>query len=260
MDAIADALGMDPLELRLRNVLEPGDAVLDRRDDREDMHYQELLRAAADKVGWQGDRPAVIRERTKVRAKGIATIIKGMSAFPSSSVAKLNSDGSINVLTGSVEMGQGALTALAQIAARRGDGPGRAASASPRPTRPSRRGTRCPPRRARRTTWATPSARAVVDVKKQLARDGRAAMEISPDDLEVVSGTVRPKGAPDKALPFRGASSVRRGIGNILGRGTYQAVSHLDLDGQGIGSPQWHPVRLRVRRWRWTSRPAASGS
>ena len=40
-----------------------------------------------------------------------------MSAFPSSAVAKLNADGSLNVLTGSVEMGQGALTALAQIAA-----------------------------------------------------------------------------------------------------------------------------------------------
>jgi CO/xanthine dehydrogenase Mo-binding subunit len=52
---------------------------------------------------------------------------------------------------------------------------------------------------------------------------------------------VRPKDAPEKGLPFAAIVGPAR-IGNILGRGTYQAISHLDLDGQGIGSPQWHPA------------------
>jgi len=31
-------------------------------------------------------------------------------------------------------------------------------------------------------------------------------------------------------------------VGNVLGRGSYLASSHLDVEtGQGVGSPQWHP-------------------
>jgi CO/xanthine dehydrogenase Mo-binding subunit len=83
--------------------------------------------------------------------------------------------------------------------------------------------------------------RAVVDVKQQLIEMASKQLEISPDDLDVVNGTVQPKGSPDRALPFPALLGPAR-IGNILGRGTYQAISHLDLDGQGIGSPQWHPA------------------
>ena len=44
------------------------------------------------------------------------TIIKGMGAFSATAGARLNADGTLNVLTSSVEMGQGARTVLAQIA------------------------------------------------------------------------------------------------------------------------------------------------
>src|SRR5215212_5381903 len=66
-------------------------------------------------------------------------------------------------------------------------------------------------------------------------------LEISPDDLDVTNGTVAPKGSPDRALPFAAILGPAR-IGNLLGRGSFQAIAHLDLDGQGIGSPQWHPA------------------
>ncbi|HYH91736.1 MAG TPA: molybdopterin cofactor-binding domain-containing protein, partial [Candidatus Saccharimonadales bacterium] len=36
-------------------------------------------------------------------------------------------------------------------------------------------------------------------------------------------------------------------VGNVLGRGDYLAVAHLDTEtGQGIGSPQWHPAVCAV--------------
>jgi CO/xanthine dehydrogenase Mo-binding subunit len=239
MDVIADALGMDPLELRLKNVLMVGDQFSTGETINEDLHYPELLRAAAEKIGWSdGYQP--VREGNKVRAKGIGAIIKGMSAFPSSAVAKLNMDGSLNVLTGSVEMGQGALTALAQIAAHESTLPvSRVRVSTP--------DTAVTPwdqmSAASRTTNNMGNAirRAVVDVKNQLLDMAAQRLEISAGDLDVVSGTVQPKGSPDKALPFAAILGPAR-IGNILGRGTYQAVSHLDLDGQGIGSPQWHPA------------------
>jgi CO/xanthine dehydrogenase Mo-binding subunit len=82
-------------------------------------------------------------------------------------------------------------------------------------------------------------------VKQQLLELASRQMEISPDDLEIANGMVVPKGSPDKALPFAAIVGPAR-IGNILGRGTFQAVAHLDLEGQGIGSAQWHPCVCAV--------------
>ena len=116
MDIIGDGLGIDPLDLRLKNVLQKGDS-FSTGEPMPEMHYTELLEAAAEKIGWK-DTPIVIRDGNKIRAKGISAIVKGM-ATPTTSTAnvKLNADGSLNVLTSSVEMGQGLKTALAQITA-----------------------------------------------------------------------------------------------------------------------------------------------
>lgn len=243
MDCLADALGMDPLQLRLHNVLNEGDTFSTGEAMRENMHYQELLRTAAEKVGW-ADGPGPFRDGHKVRARGISAIIKGMSAFPSSSIAKLNGDGSMNVLTGAVEMGQGSLTALAQIVSDESTIPvSRVRISTP--------DTAVTPwdqmSAASRTTNNMGKAMrlAVVDVKQQLLEMASRQLEIAVADLEVVNATVRPKDAPEKALPFSAIVGPAR-VGNILGRGTYQAVSHLDLDGQGIGSPQWHPATCAV--------------
>jgi len=194
------------------------------------------------RIGWsEGAGPfRDPNNPNKVRARGIGVIIKGMSAFPSSAVAKLNTDGSLNILTGSVEMGQGALTSLAQIAADESTLPvSRVRISTP--------DTAVTPwdqmSAASRTTNNMGKAIrfAVVDVKKQLLDMASQRLEISVDDLDVADGMVMPKGSPDKALPFAALLGPAR-IGNLLGRGTFQAVAHLDMDGQGIGSPQWHPA------------------
>src|SRR5207248_5987104 len=79
----------------------------------------ELLSRAATAIDWQ---PHAEPERigTRVRAKGLSCIIKS-TVTPSTSTAsvKLNDDGSLDILTSSVEMGQGLQTALAIIAVRR---------------------------------------------------------------------------------------------------------------------------------------------
>lgn len=239
MDLVAEALGMDALELRLRNVLLPGDEFSTGERIEEDLHYPALLRDAAARIGW-GEGPAVVRDGSRVRAKGLSVIIKGMSAFPSSSIVRLNADGSLTVLTSSVEMGQGALTALAQIAAHES-------------TVPVERVTVTTPDTAH-TPWDQMSAAsrttnsmgrairaAVVDVKEQLREIAASRLEISPDDLEIADGMVRPKDAPDRAMPFAALVAGTR-IGNVLGRGAYMAHAGLDTEtGQGIGSPQWHP-------------------
>ena len=246
MDQIADSLGMDPLELRMKNVLKVGDQFSTGETIKEEMHYPELLQVAADKVDWSSGYGAVRPDPERphiVRAKGIAAIIKGMSAFPSSAVAKLNADGSLNILTGSVEMGQGALTVLAQIAADE-------ATLPMSRVRVSTPDTAVTPwdqmSAASRTTNNMGKAirDAVVDVKKQLLDMTAQRMEISVDDLEVVNGMVAPKGSPDKALPFAAIVGPAR-VGNVVGRGAHMAVSHLDLDGQGDRFAPVAPVRVR---------------
>jgi CO/xanthine dehydrogenase Mo-binding subunit len=243
MDVIADRLGIDPLELRLRNVLLPGDRFSTGEVMEEDLHYPELLRTAAEAVGWsQGVGPS--REGHRVRARGMSVIIKGGSAFPSSSVAKLNADGSLNVLTGSVEMGQGALTVLAQIAADE-------ATLPVTKVRVSTPDTAVTPwdqmTGASRTTSVMGRAvrNAVVDVKQQLRDLAAHQLEISPDDLEIVEGTVRPKGSPERALPFAAVVGPAR-VGNLVGRGSHLPRAHLDLDGQGVAAAQWHPAVCAV--------------
>jgi CO/xanthine dehydrogenase Mo-binding subunit len=52
MDQIAEALGMDPLALRLKNVFRPGDAFSTGEILAEDLHYTELLEDAASHIGW----------------------------------------------------------------------------------------------------------------------------------------------------------------------------------------------------------------
>jgi CO/xanthine dehydrogenase Mo-binding subunit len=239
MDEVAEAIGMDPLELRLRNVLLTGDAFSTGEELHEDLHYPQLLRAAADRIGWAERGP--VRSGSRVRAKGLSAIIKGMSAFPSTAVVHLGQDGSLRVLTSSVEMGQGALTTLAQIAAHEA-------------TLPVDRVTVSTPDTAH-TPWDQMSAAsrttnsmgrairaAVVDVKDQLIALAAQKLEIAAADLEVANGTVRGKGAPETALPFAALIAGNR-LGNLLGRGTYAAGMHLDVEtGQGVGSPQWHPA------------------
>jgi CO/xanthine dehydrogenase Mo-binding subunit len=239
MDILADELGMDPLELRLKNVLREGDEFSTGERMPEEMHYPELLRDAAAAIGWDGGPPQ--RDGPKIRAKGVSAIIKGGSAFPATSFVKLNGDGSLNVQAGSVEMGQGALTVLAQIAADE-------ATVPVERVRVSTPDTANTPwdqlTGASRTTNSMGRAvrAAVRDVKEQLIELAASRLEIATGDLEVADGMVRAKGSPDKALPFAAVIAAHR-KGNILGRGDYIAVAHLDVEtGQGIGSAQWHPA------------------
>jgi CO/xanthine dehydrogenase Mo-binding subunit len=239
MDVVADAIGMDPLELRLKNVLLLGDHFSTGEQIPDDLHYPQLLQAAADRIGWDDLGP--VRSGSRVRAKGISAIIKGMSAFPSTAVVHLVQDGSLRVVTSSVEMGQGSLTTLAQIAADEATVPVERVTVSLPDTASTPWDQMTA---ASRTTNSMGRAirAAIGDVKEQLIQLAAQRLEIAPDDLEVADGTVRGRGAPDTALPFAALIAGNR-LGNLLGHGTYAPGIHLDVEtGQGIGSPQWHPA------------------
>ena len=243
MDLLADALGMDPLELRLKNVLLEGEPFTTGEPFPE-AHYPELLQEVARRVGWT-DGPLVVESNGKVRAKGIVCIVKGGSAMPSTAVVKLNGDeaGSLNVLVSSVEMGQGAQTALAQIAAEE-------AGLPLERVRVSEPDTMVTPydhfTAASRTTFVMGTAiqLAVRHVKEQLTEIASELLEVSQDDLVVKDGRVEVVGVPDKSLSFGDVVRQAR-RGNVLGQGFFGPTTHLDLEtGQGKGSTQWHPAAV----------------
>src|SRR5262249_34350613 len=182
------------------------------------------------------DGPLVVREEDKIRAKGFSVIIKGM-ATPTSSTAsvKLNGDGSLSVLTSSVEMGQGAQTVLAQIAADEAHLPIER-------VRVSEPDTAVTPfdwmTAASRTTFCMGTAirLATQDVTQQLLDLASTQLDIATEDLVLSDGRVAVRGIPDRSLAY-GDVVRRAGHGNLLGHGSFVAGGALDLEtGQGKGS------------------------
>lgn len=126
MELVAKAIGMDPLEFRRKNALRPGSTTLSGEVIQE--HTGNVLTcidavAKAINYGCLTEEEKE-RERKTGRkiGKGIAALHKA-PAMPSftatSAVIKMNSDGSVNVNVGLMEIGQGSSTALQQIVAER---------------------------------------------------------------------------------------------------------------------------------------------
>jgi CO/xanthine dehydrogenase Mo-binding subunit len=111
MDVIAERLGIDPLTLRERNLLKRGEVYVEG-DTPMDGDMAEGLGEAARAIGWGAPLAGS-------RGRGLACAMKdgGGTHTVSTAVVRVNADGSVGLLAGSVEIGQGARTALAQIAA-----------------------------------------------------------------------------------------------------------------------------------------------
>jgi CO/xanthine dehydrogenase Mo-binding subunit len=110
MDEAAERLGIDPLELRRRNVLLPGERPWPRvRGIDADLLAD--LDLAAHELDWGSPLPPG-------RGRAICLSASDAGSEPmTTSVLRVHSDGSVTVTCGSTEMGQGSSTVLAQMAA-----------------------------------------------------------------------------------------------------------------------------------------------
>jgi CO/xanthine dehydrogenase Mo-binding subunit len=116
LDEIAAELGIDPVELRRRNLLTDGDTFA-TGDVMPDMHYVELLDAVADSLEWTVE-PAAPPGRA--RGRGVGVVLKTTrTPTESHALVSLSANGKVTVGTSSVEMGQGAGASLASLAAAR---------------------------------------------------------------------------------------------------------------------------------------------
>ncbi len=109
LDEAARRLGIDRLDIRLRNLARKGEAFIPW-DTPADGDWQQTVRRAAELIGWDTPTPAG-------RGRGIAVGLKsGPTTGLSYSTVRLLADGSVVVHAGTSDMGQGARTVFAQIA------------------------------------------------------------------------------------------------------------------------------------------------
>ena len=110
MDLIAKALKMDPLKLRLKNLVQDGDKLPGGRM-MDKIRVRETLAAAAKKVGWG-------KKREKNTGLGIGVSFRhvGGSGVANAEMA-LATDGKVKILTAVPDIGTGTHTLLQQIAA-----------------------------------------------------------------------------------------------------------------------------------------------
>lgn len=117
MDTIAEKLGMDPVELRLRNANQPGD-ITTQGMKIATCAMEETLRLAAKEIGWKG------RHREgEGRGIGFSTLFHvagGARVYKSDgcgAMIKIDDFGKVSLSIGTTEIGTGSDTSIAQIVA-----------------------------------------------------------------------------------------------------------------------------------------------
>ena len=138
MERIARKMGLDPLEFRLRNAVQPGaeHPMSKVWSEGREAHAEiirtcaldECARVGAEAFGWRqwegrgsGTDPHIVPGRPHLRrGQGVALVMQG-TAIPNldmgAATIKMNDDGSFNLLVGATDLGTGSDTVLTQMAA-----------------------------------------------------------------------------------------------------------------------------------------------
>ena len=130
MDILAEKLGMDPVELRLKNVIREGETseifkIMGEGREGVEMiikscKLEEAINRGIELSGWKEKRGKKEKNGSKVKGMGFAVAMQGSgiaNVDMGSAIIKLNDDGSFNLLVGATDLGTGSDTILAQIAA-----------------------------------------------------------------------------------------------------------------------------------------------
>ena len=230
MDDIARRLGIDPLELRLKNLVREGDVFV-TGDRLVSVGISNCVKQVAEAIGWQGNAEQVARSPSgKVRGKGLAVMIKTtMTPSNSAAIVRLNADGSAVLLTSSVEIGQGMLTSLAQIVAEELGLPIERVSVTFPDTdvTPFDQSTS-----SSRTVFNMGNAalRAARQIREQFLEIGGKALEARVEDLELRDGFVQVKGVPERRMGIPQLFQTHFGapVGSLFGSYDFQTTGGID--------------------------------
>ncbi|MDR6993100.1 aldehyde oxidoreductase molybdenum-binding subunit PaoC [Luteimonas sp. 3794] len=116
IDEIADKLGMDPVEFRIRN-----DTQVDPEKPERPFSQRQLvecLRQGAEKFGWASRRAnGSVRDGRWLVGMGMAAGFRGAPVMKSGARVRLDGDGRVTVETDMTDIGTGSYTIIAQTAA-----------------------------------------------------------------------------------------------------------------------------------------------
>lgn len=234
LDWMAQELGLDPLEVRLKNARRPGE-VLPNGDPVGNPGLVQCIEDAAEATGFHGKRA---RKRSPGRFQrgigmGVSSYFTGTLIYPNNSgaVIKLNDDGSAHLLTGALDIGQGAETVLTQIAAEELglDMDDIQVTAADTDHTPVDIGSWISG-----LTYITGNAvkAAAAAVRRQVLDTAAEELEASAQDLEIEGGKVWVKGSPDRAIDLSQvvAAHIRRHRGDpIIGKGFFRGLKDAPL-------------------------------
>jgi CO/xanthine dehydrogenase Mo-binding subunit len=210
VDLAARELGLDPAEIRRRNLIAPHELPLNRQIPYRDSapvvydsgDYPKLFELALDRADYEGFRARQAQARAAGRLLGIglATYNEGTGIGPEERAAvAVSADGAVTVHAGAPSQGQSHATTLAQICAERLGVPIEQVSVLAGDTAafPYPSGTY-----ASRICVVLGSAvaRAADAVREKAARLAAARLECDPADVVVADGRAHVRGVPTPAI------------------------------------------------------------
>ena len=229
MDRAAEHFGVDPLDFRLMNHVRPGgqpgqrtthpERVIDSQPLEGGIPFssnglQQCLELGAEAFGWRDYRPEEQRDPALKRGRGVSIMIyRGGPGSPSAAEVRVEKSGAIKLITGLMDVGEGATTVLPQIAAEVIGAEYEQVEA----VFADSRGTPDAPITAGSTaTFSTGTAvvQAANEVRESLMELASAGLEVPAYDLDAAQGWVFVKADPSRRMAL--AEVARRMDGDAL--------------------------------------------
>jgi CO/xanthine dehydrogenase Mo-binding subunit len=193
IDLIADELGIDPLELRLRNVLREGDQspTGDKLEGVQGVATLELTRQAA---GWA-------EPLGPNRGRGVALTDRPINAAPSGLTLRIDEDGRFQAVSGIPDVGTGAFTILKAVLAEQLQVPFEAVEIVHGDTNTALFDAGIG---GSKTTYSSnhSATETTTALKARLAEAAASRLECSAEDVELVDGAFQVRGHPGSRLPL----------------------------------------------------------
>src|SRR5574341_151842 len=239
MDTIAHRLGIDPLELRLKNLLHTGDTFI-TGETMHSLYFKDCLESVANGLGWDARKTPDSGSGRYRRGRGLAVMIKSTRATSRSECRLvLDSGGGLTLYHSIVEMGQGADTALAQIAASAVGVPFEAVRVPPTDTRftPFDSGTSS----SRGTSMMGAAIRdGAARLKQQLIEAAAPLLEQPVEKLAAADGYVVDLEDPARRISYADIL-INNQMRELVVTGHHSIKGGIDPEtGQGVAGPDWH--------------------
>lgn len=232
MDAIAHELGLDPADLRLKNLCREHDPIISSQELR-CVTIRETMLAALKASGYREKKGHLISGR----GIGIANLIHITGFLSSSATVRVNEDATVTIGTGISDIGTGAQTVLRQVAAEVLDVPFESVQIASvdSDTAPYDTGSI-----ASRTTYDSGNAvrLAAEDVRAKLLKVAALSLECSPEEIIIEGGDVFERLNPSRRISFKELVSLALYStgGPLLGSGSWLAAGPFPHPvGEGYG-------------------------